>query len=86
MPHCCHGLDAQRHAAARGVPDLQVVRELRAGIEFKEDFPGSDEFYQRRFGTPLRARRPGEQVGPMAQPASRGLTFINASLGASTHR
>ncbi len=53
VPHCCHGLDAQRHAAAAAALTIQVVRELRAGIELKEDFPGSDEFYRRRFGTPL---------------------------------
>ena len=53
MPHCCHGLDAQRHAAAAAALTIQVVRELRAGIELKEDFPGSEEFYRRRFGTPL---------------------------------
>ena len=53
VPHCCHGLDAQRHAAAAAGLTLQVVRELRAGIEFLEAFPGAEEFYQRQFGTPL---------------------------------
>ena len=53
VPHVCHGLDAQRHAAAAAGLTLQVVRELRAGIEFLEDFPGSEDFYQREFGTPL---------------------------------
>jgi len=61
VPHCCHGLDAQQHAAAAAGLNVQVVRELRAGIEFREDFPGSHEFYRTRFGTPLvlvvRARR-----------------------------
>lgn len=53
VSHFCHGLDAQRRAAAAAALTIQVVRELRAGIEFQEDFPGSDDFYQRRFGTPL---------------------------------
>jgi malonyl-CoA O-methyltransferase len=53
VPHCSHGLDAQRHAAAVAGLTLQVVRELRAGIEFLEAFPGSEEFYHREFGTPL---------------------------------
>ena len=53
VAHCCHRLEAQRHAAAAAGLTLQVVRELRAGIEFREEFPGSEEFYQRRHGTPL---------------------------------
>ncbi|HET7204624.1 MAG TPA: class I SAM-dependent methyltransferase [Steroidobacteraceae bacterium] len=51
--HHCHGLDAQRHAAAAAGLTLQVVRELRAGIEVREEFPGSEEFYRRQYGTPL---------------------------------
>jgi malonyl-CoA O-methyltransferase len=49
----CHSIEAQRHAAAAAGLTLQFVRELRAGIEFLEPFPGAQEFYQRQYGTPL---------------------------------
>jgi ubiquinone/menaquinone biosynthesis C-methylase UbiE len=49
----CHSIDAQRHAAAAVGLTVQFVRELRAGIEFLEPFPGAQEFYQRQYGTPL---------------------------------
>lgn len=53
VPHCCHDVDAQLRAAAAADLSVQAVRELRAGIEFQEEFPGSHEFYGRQFGTPL---------------------------------
>ena len=53
VPHCCHGLHSQREAAASAALTMQVTRELRAGIEFQEEFPGSSDFYLRHFGTPL---------------------------------
>ena len=53
VSHCCHGLHAQRQAAAAAGLAVHDVRELRAGIEFQEAFPGSAEFYQNRCGTPL---------------------------------
>jgi malonyl-CoA O-methyltransferase len=53
VPHCCHGLDSQRQAAVSAGLTVHVALELRAGIEFQEAFPGSDEFYRRHFGTPL---------------------------------
>ena len=53
VAHYCHDLEDQRHAAAAAGLTLQVVRELRAGIEFREEFPGSEAFYQRQYGTPL---------------------------------
>ncbi|HEX6570382.1 MAG TPA: methyltransferase domain-containing protein [Steroidobacteraceae bacterium] len=49
----CHAIEAQRHAAAAAGLTLQFVRELRAGIEFLEPFPGAQEFYERQYGTPL---------------------------------
>jgi malonyl-CoA O-methyltransferase len=53
VPHCCHDLRAQTEAAASAALTIQVARELRAGIEFQEEFPGSIDFYVRHFGTPL---------------------------------
>jgi malonyl-CoA O-methyltransferase len=53
VPHFCHGLQAQREAAAAAALTIQVTRELRAGIEFREEFPGSIDFYLHHFGTPL---------------------------------
>jgi ubiquinone/menaquinone biosynthesis C-methylase UbiE len=49
----CHAIEAQREAAAAARLTLQFVRELRAGIEFLEPFPGAQEFYERQYGTPL---------------------------------
>jgi ubiquinone/menaquinone biosynthesis C-methylase UbiE len=49
----CHSIEAQRLAAGAAGLTLEFVRELRAGIEFLEPFPGAQEFYQRQYGTPL---------------------------------
>ena len=49
----CHSIDAQRRAVAAAGLTLRFMRELRAGIEFLEPFPGAEEFYERQYGTPL---------------------------------
>jgi malonyl-CoA O-methyltransferase len=57
------GFPAPMHRAAAAAAGLQVdvFRELRAGIELDEPFTGSEEFYRRWAGTPIvlivRARR-----------------------------
>jgi malonyl-CoA O-methyltransferase len=53
VAQCCHTVEAQRDAAQAAGLTLQAVRELRAGIEFLEPFPGAEEFYARHYGTPL---------------------------------
>ncbi len=61
LPHHCHDIDLQRQAAAQAHLTIEVVREIRVGMELQEDFPGSDEFYRRWHGLPLvlvvRARK-----------------------------
>jgi malonyl-CoA O-methyltransferase len=67
VPHYCHEVDAQRRAAAVAGLVLQEVLELRAGIEFVEEFPHAEDFYQREYGTPLvlvvRASKPRAASG-----------------------
>jgi ubiquinone/menaquinone biosynthesis C-methylase UbiE len=53
VPHYCHALQAQTDAAAAAGLTVQITRELRAGIEFREEFPGSIDFYLQYSGTPL---------------------------------
>lgn len=61
LPHCEYSLAMQLQAAADAALALEVVRELRVGIEFRETFADSDTFYRRHHGLPLllivRARR-----------------------------
>jgi ubiquinone/menaquinone biosynthesis C-methylase UbiE len=61
LSHHDHSLGIQRQAAAAANLALEVVRELRVGIEFREPFPDSDTFYERHRGLPLllvvRARK-----------------------------
>ena len=53
LPHCRHGLQAQREALAAAGLTLEVMREVRVGTELQEEFPGSEVFYQRWHGLPL---------------------------------
>lgn len=61
LPHCCYGLRAQREAVAAANLTLEVVHEVRVGVELQEAFPGSDSFYRQWRGLPLllivRARK-----------------------------
>jgi malonyl-CoA O-methyltransferase len=59
VPHHCYDLDVQREAAAELT--IEIVQELRVGIELREEFPTSDAFYRRWHGLPVvlvvRARK-----------------------------
>jgi malonyl-CoA O-methyltransferase len=61
LPHCCHALAEQRRAIADARLTLEVMQEVRVGIDLREEFPGSDAFYHRWHGLPLvlivRARK-----------------------------
>jgi len=61
VPHNCHGLDSQTEAAAAANLTIEVVREIRVGIDLREEFPNSEAFYRRWHGLPIvlvvRARK-----------------------------
>jgi hypothetical protein len=51
----------QQEAAAAANLAIEVIHEVRVGIELKESFPKSEEFYRRWDGLPIvlvvRARK-----------------------------
>jgi malonyl-CoA O-methyltransferase len=53
VPHYQQTLAAHVRAAAAAGLTIDVVREVRVGIELREAFPGSPEFYQRWRGLPV---------------------------------
>ena len=61
VPHWAHELEQQCQAAAAAGLVIEVVREIRAGIELTEAFAQSSDFYRRWHGLPLvlvvRARK-----------------------------
>jgi malonyl-CoA O-methyltransferase len=61
VPHRCYGLALQQEAAAAANLAIDVIHEVRVGIELKEPFPKSEEFYRRWDGLPIvlvvRARK-----------------------------
>lgn len=61
VPHRRHDLTAQREALSAESLALEVVHEVRVGMEFQEVFPGSEAFYRQWHGLPLllivRARK-----------------------------
>lgn len=61
VPHRCHDLAAQQAAAAAARLTIDVVHEVRVGIELCEPFAGSERFYARWVGLPIalivRARK-----------------------------
>jgi len=61
VPHVTHDVAAQCAAAEAAGLACEAVHELRAGIEFRETFPGSAGFYRREAGVALvlvaRARK-----------------------------
>jgi malonyl-CoA O-methyltransferase len=61
VPHHSYDLDAQREAAAAASLTIDVVHEVRVGLELSEPFPKSEEFYRRWEGLPIvlvvRARK-----------------------------
>ena len=61
LSHCSYGLRVQREAIAAANLTLEVVHEVRVGVDLQEEFPGSDAFYRQWHGLPLvlivRARK-----------------------------
>jgi ubiquinone/menaquinone biosynthesis C-methylase UbiE len=53
LPHRCYDVPTQRHALAAAGLVIEAVRELRAGYELCEPFPGSADFYAQWHGLPL---------------------------------
>ena len=61
VPHCCHDLPAQHDAMTAAGLTVEVMNEVRAGVELQEEFAGSEAFYRQWRGLPLvlivRARK-----------------------------
>jgi ubiquinone/menaquinone biosynthesis C-methylase UbiE len=61
VPHQNYDLPLQRVAADAAGLTVEVVHEVRVGVELKEPFPKSEEFYRRWQGLPIvlivRARK-----------------------------
>jgi ubiquinone/menaquinone biosynthesis C-methylase UbiE len=61
VPHYCYDLAVQMEAVGAAGLTMDMVREVRVGIELREPFPRSDEFYRRWHGLPItlivRARK-----------------------------
>jgi ubiquinone/menaquinone biosynthesis C-methylase UbiE len=61
LPHCCYGLSDQREALEAAHLTLEIMHEVRVGVDLQEAFPGSDAFYREWCGLPLvlivRARK-----------------------------
>jgi malonyl-CoA O-methyltransferase len=61
VPHRCYGLALQQEAAAAAQLTIDIVHEVRVGVELREPFPKSEEFYRRWEGLPIvlvvRARK-----------------------------
>lgn len=53
VPHHRHAVGAHLRAAAAAELVVDAVEEVRVGIELREVFPGSDDFYRRWYGTPV---------------------------------
>jgi ubiquinone/menaquinone biosynthesis C-methylase UbiE len=61
VPHHCYDLPSQQAAANAASLTIDVIHELRVGVELREPFPKSEEFYRRWTGLPIvlvvRARK-----------------------------
>jgi malonyl-CoA O-methyltransferase len=61
VPHYCHDVAIQQEAAAAANLTIDIVHEVRVGLELQEPFPKSEEFYRRWDGLPIvlvvRARK-----------------------------
>jgi malonyl-CoA O-methyltransferase len=61
VPHRCYDVTLQREAAAAANLTIDIVHEVRVGVELREPFPKSEEFYRRWDGLPIvlviRARK-----------------------------
>ena len=61
VPHSCFDVVSQREAAAAANLTIDIVHEVRVGVELREPFPKSEDFYRRWDGLPIvlvvRARK-----------------------------
>lgn len=61
LPHYYYGLREQCEAVEAADLTVEVVREVRVGVELQEIFPGCEDFYRQWHGLPLllivRARK-----------------------------
>lgn len=53
VPHHRHPVAAHARAAAAAGLAIEAIREVRVGVELREAFPGSPEFYRRWHGLPI---------------------------------
>lgn len=53
VPHHRHPVGAHLHAAVAAELVVEAMEEVRVGIELREAFAGSDDFYRRWYGTPV---------------------------------
>lgn len=61
VPHRCYDVAIQQEAAVAANLTIDIVHEVRVGVELREPFPKSEEFYRRWDGLPIvlvvRARK-----------------------------
>jgi len=53
VPHRCYDIASQREAAAAAHLSIETIREIRVGVELREAFPKSEEFYRQWHGLPI---------------------------------
>lgn len=53
VPHHLHAIAAHRRAAAAAGLHVEAMEEVRVGVELREAFPGSADFYRRWQGMPV---------------------------------
>jgi ubiquinone/menaquinone biosynthesis C-methylase UbiE len=53
VPHQLYSVESQVRAVAAAGLQLTTLRELRVGLELREEFPGSDAFYRDWHGLPI---------------------------------
>lgn len=53
VPHRCYAVGEQEAAAAAAKLSIEVLHEVRVGVELSEAFPKSEQFYRRWDGLPI---------------------------------
>jgi ubiquinone/menaquinone biosynthesis C-methylase UbiE len=53
VPHRCYDVSSQTGAAAAADLSIDIIHEVRVGVELREQFPKSHEFYTRWDGLPI---------------------------------
>ncbi len=81
VPHRTYDLALQLEAAGAANLAVDVVRELRVGVDLTEAFPKSEEFYRKWDGLPIVLVVRGAQVMRLRCSVPAAITFINAAPG-----